>query len=255
MNRSPRVRLGPCRDLSQTRVPAWFSEPERLRWEALGGARRRPFLGSRILMRGILCDELGGEQHDWPLDARGHPLVCSPQVQTSLSHYQDRAAAAVCAHAGGLGIDLERRHRRCRWQDIARRWFAPTEQALLEACGTQEGERLFYRLWTLKEAWVKATGRGLAGHFEAIRLVDAGPHWRLVADTDQLDWQAWTGWVGADCLAVVWQGNPGFHPRIETALMDCTAGCSDIRAATVEDALQIPIGQLDQAPSLEQATP
>lgn len=257
---SPRIRLtslGAPGALDCSAAPVWFSQPEMSRWADLGAARKVPFLGSRILMRRLLTDTLGGAAQDWALDGRGHPLSCPSTAshshqsrwQTSISHHQQRAAVGFCADAGGLGIDLERRHRRCRWEQIAKRWFSQAEQALLAGCDSAAGERLFYRLWTLKEAWVKATGRGLAGHFQAIQRVvgPASSSWCLRADTARSDWQAWSGWVGADCLAVIWQGGAAVPPQIESVQFTGAKGCSDAWNCAVEDPLQTTIlpGSLD----------
>lgn len=45
--------------------------------------------------------------------------------------------------------------------DIARRYFTPEEYLALAACNTaEEKRRNFYRLWTLKESYMKCTGLG-----------------------------------------------------------------------------------------------
>jgi 4'-phosphopantetheinyl transferase len=64
-------------------------------------------------------------------------------------------------------VDVERLRALGNADELARRFFAPAEVAALAAL--PEAERLpgFYRLWTCKEAVLKATGegitRGLAG--------------------------------------------------------------------------------------------
>lgn len=86
-------------------------------------------------------------------------------------HGQPRVAGLAVAHAdsgawralavaesGPLGLDLECvRALRCR-EALLRRCFAAEEREALAAAG----DRLLLRCWTLKEAVVKAHGRGLA---------------------------------------------------------------------------------------------
>jgi phosphopantetheine--protein transferase-like protein len=68
-----------------------------------------------------------------------------------------------------LGVDVEHeRGRPIRIMRLARRFFTPAE---LERLGGLSGEartRHFYRLWTLKEAWVKAHGLALAPHLRQL---------------------------------------------------------------------------------------
>lgn len=241
---TPRVRVGALSGLDCSGTPAWLSEPERERWRGLGEARKACFLGSRILMRELLADELGDEPQAWLLDSRGRPLKASDaeRVRTTISHNRAHAAVALCLGAGGVGIDLEMPHPRCRWRDIAKRWYSPAEQALLAGCDPQHGERLFYRLWTLKEAWVKATERGLAGNFQAIRAChdkDAG--WQLESDAPADGWQAWSGWVGQECLAIIWRGDPSGKPRIESSPVGLMGSCSAAAPLAAVDAMQFEI--------------
>lgn len=240
----PRVWLGNSLQEYPATAPTWLSPQECMRWNGLGELRRLPFLGSRILMRALLSDELGSQPGGWSLDGRGHPLCSTANepdgLRTSLSHHQQRIAVALSRGRGGLGIDLERPRRNRRWETIARRWFTPAEQAVLTTCSPAEGERLFYRLWTLKEAWVKANGQGLAGNFQALRMVADGAAWRLEAATAQGNWQAWSGWVGSDCLGIVWQGSHASTPRIASATVALT-GCSGVARIGAEAVRQVRI--------------
>src|SRR5262249_8367242 len=61
-------------------------------------------------------------------------------------------------------------------------YFSAAELARLDACSAQAGA-LFFRYWTLKEAYLKATGAGLAGLLRALGVLwgagasGAGNHW------------------------------------------------------------------------------
>jgi 4'-phosphopantetheinyl transferase len=45
---------------------------------------------------------------------------------------------------------------------VAQRYFTPSEQTALDKCTTdEERNRLFFRLWTMKESYLKMTGEGL----------------------------------------------------------------------------------------------
>lgn len=75
----------------------------------------------------------------------------------NLSH---SGTLVMAAFAGSeVGCDVEQ-VKQANFR-VARRFFAPEEQAYLESCATEaEKNETFFRLWTLKEAFLKVTGEG-----------------------------------------------------------------------------------------------
>ncbi len=73
-----------------------------------------------------------------------------------------------------LGADLERIEARLAEPPSAERFFAPAERAALAALSGRPRLRLFFDLWTQKEAYRKATGEGVS------------------AGLGELDWSGWT---------------------------------------------------------------
>jgi 4'-phosphopantetheinyl transferase len=78
---------------------------------------------------------------------------------------------AVCRHAR-VGVDVEKLGRVSL--AVAERHFSAAESAQLRALPPEAQPRRFVQLWTLKEAYLKAVGIGLAGglgrmsfHFDA----------------------------------------------------------------------------------------
>ena len=85
----------------------------------------------------------------------------------NLSHSGDHVLCAVAD--AECGCDIEQlRPAELR---VAKRFFHPSEYALLSSKATAEGQNeLFFRLWTLKESYVKASGRGLSMPFDSLAL-------------------------------------------------------------------------------------
>jgi 4'-phosphopantetheinyl transferase len=117
----------------------------------------------------------------------GKPWIDAPRRRPAfnLSHSGDWLVLAwhEDADVGALGVDLE--HRQGRTRDVlrlARRYFSPEETRVLENLEGESREGLFYRLWTLKEAWVKAHGLALAPLLRAMTFrfeatgIDAANH-------------------------------------------------------------------------------
>lgn len=138
-------------------------ERERLAGYRSAHARHR-FLLSRALLR-IVLGQLTGRPPQSLRFARlpsGKPLlVDDPDLHFSLSHSGDWIALATSEHQP-VGIDIEHPRRHRNIMRIAHRYFHPDECALLEAPPQSETLRQFYRMWTLKEAFFKARGTGLA---------------------------------------------------------------------------------------------
>ena len=89
----------------------------------------------------------------------GKPSLAEhPEVRYNISHADGVAAAAVSGYE--CGVDCER----VRAYDprVVKRVCGVSEQAMLKAAPESERDLLFFRLWTLKEAYAKALGRGLS---------------------------------------------------------------------------------------------
>ncbi len=87
----------------------------------------------------------------------GRPeLIDTGRISFSLSHTDDLVACAVSG-SGIVGMDVEPDRGRADSHAIAERFFTPAEARTVR----EQGDGAFVRLWTLKEAFVKATGEGL----------------------------------------------------------------------------------------------
>jgi 4'-phosphopantetheinyl transferase len=78
----------------------------------------------------------------------------------NLSHSGNFAALAICTR-GEIGVDIETARKRSYLQ-IVERFFHADEIKQLHLCDKEQQEKLFYCLWTLKEAFFKAIGTGIS---------------------------------------------------------------------------------------------
>ncbi|MBL8113616.1 MAG: 4'-phosphopantetheinyl transferase superfamily protein [Acidobacteria bacterium] len=84
-----------------------------------------------------------------------------------------------------IGVDVERVREKPNLDGIARRFFSAPEAAYLESLAPEARTNAFYRLWTLKEALVKAIGTGIAGNLsqtevDTATLLDEHPRFLRV---------------------------------------------------------------------------
>jgi 4'-phosphopantetheinyl transferase len=126
-------------------------------------SRRRQceWLAGRMLLRQCLAYYTGCDGLTLAFDKTeaGKPFIDSQDAPAfNLSHGPGWIACAV-TQTENLGIDIDSEARRNRTEDIAARYFHTAEQAEIATAGSkEERQRLFFRQWTMKEAYIKALG-------------------------------------------------------------------------------------------------
>jgi 4'-phosphopantetheinyl transferase len=134
--------------------------------DLVADAAARARLAQRAFLRAVLARYCGAPAPALRLarGARGKPALAPPHagLAFNLTHTDGLVGVAVAA-AARVGLDAEPAARRPRADPlrVARRHFAPAEVAALEAASDGARAALFLRLWTLKEAYVKALGHGI----------------------------------------------------------------------------------------------
>jgi 4'-phosphopantetheinyl transferase len=136
-------------------------------------AGRRQQLLARALQREVLSRHAPQiAPHEWRFQrsSAGRPSLAPPFDDTglhfNLAHTRGLAVMAV-ARAPLVGVDVEALAGRAPLS-VAPRYFSPREVAALQALPEQDQPRQFLRLWTLKEAYLKAMGEGLAGGLDSM---------------------------------------------------------------------------------------
>jgi 4'-phosphopantetheinyl transferase len=129
---------------------------------------RRDFAAAHALLRQALSEQEPRPPRDWIFVAGGNGkphvapgLAGRRPLSFNLAHTDGLVACAVTRDAD-VGIDVERIDRRTDALALADRYFSPIEIAQLERCPEDERQARFIEIWTLKEAYVKATGDGLS---------------------------------------------------------------------------------------------
>jgi 4'-phosphopantetheinyl transferase len=126
---------------------------------------RATYIAAHAMLRRVLREILGGAEPRFGRSPLGRPELMplpdgEPAPSFNLTHSGDFAACAIL-YGGPIGIDAEDIRRPIDIIEMAARWFAPPERELLEQLPETRRAEMFFRIWTLKEAIVKATGHGL----------------------------------------------------------------------------------------------
>jgi 4'-phosphopantetheinyl transferase len=157
--------------------------------------------GLRYVLAGYIgCDPGSLQFRRCPL---GKPILVGGggrrPLQFNLSHSGDRVAVAVARHRC-VGVDIERMRPLPRRIALADRFFSAEEKAALHASDPDRTPQLFYRLWSSKEAMIKATGHGLAIPLDSFAMDPEAVPPRVLRPPPQCGKGHWTLAV-ADILA------------------------------------------------------
>lgn len=160
------VRLGSLSAHGEQREEFWaaMSPVERDRARAFKrDAAREHFVTSRGLLRQTLANYANCQPRDlqFEIGPHGKPFLLNRKLFFNLSHSNDSLLLAV-SDMQEIGVDIESVRARDGLSGIAERSFSPSELAYWRGLPLDEQVPVFFRLWTIKEAFVKAVGRGIA---------------------------------------------------------------------------------------------
>ena len=156
--------------LRVTRALSWMTDAERDRYLRFRHDRDRAMFGlGREMARTLVADALGVEPDAWTWreGPHGRPEIASPatDLHFNLSH---SAGMVICALARRpVGVDIEDLSRRAPDPAIVDRYCSPLEAGDVRGRGADWASR-FLTYWTLKEAYLKARGLGIAVHLSDI---------------------------------------------------------------------------------------
>ena len=129
---------------------------------------RHLYLVAHALVRSALSHYASVPPECWSFGANrfGRPAIVGPaegppQLQFNLSHTPGLAACVV-TRGCDCGVDVECTDRRRDPLTVARRVLSPDEYADLTRRPRAQQRDRFFVYWTLKEAYVKARGMGMA---------------------------------------------------------------------------------------------
>ena len=147
---------------------SWLDEGEKDRWRRYRFNRpKREFALCRAALRSVLCSRLDCDNRQLTFGASEHgkPFALVDGVATS--------ASFNVSHSGGhgliafawerrVGIDVEERVTRQDLDGIITTVFGEEERVQFATKSGHQKLHLFFTLWTLKEALIKALGTGFS---------------------------------------------------------------------------------------------
>ena len=126
------------------------------------------FLAARVFLRSVLSVYADLAPAAWRFETNpwGRPHIANREapreLRFNLSHKPTQVTCLV-GFERELGVDVEDgTANRPYLLEIASRFFSQSEAAALRALPPERHRERFYQLWTLKESYIKARGRGLS---------------------------------------------------------------------------------------------
>ncbi|MDG1205690.1 MAG: 4'-phosphopantetheinyl transferase superfamily protein [Pseudomonadales bacterium] len=141
--------------------------------------RRKTYFASRVLRRKILADVIAcdvAELH-FGREETGKPFLQNHLRHFSLTHTDELIALAVSTRP--VGIDIEHSERKFNPR-LAKRYFHQQENSILSA--DDNFNLTFASLWTLKEAYAKATGAGIFASISKLQVESISPTLTITSD-------------------------------------------------------------------------
>lgn len=171
----------------------------------------RHFIAGRGFLRDVLSRYLNArpEALRFSYGAYGKPALAGEHehhvLRFNMSHSHNVALLAITEEKQ-LGVDVEYIRSDFASEDIARRFFSRLEVECFNGLAREDQVGAFFRCWTRKEAFIKATGKGLSQPLEAfdVTLAPALPAALLrVEDDDASRWSISDLDAGTDYAAAL----------------------------------------------------
>ncbi|MCT4620240.1 MAG: 4'-phosphopantetheinyl transferase superfamily protein [Marinisporobacter sp.] len=135
----------------------------------------------KIMIRSILCRRYQMNNYTimFKKNDYGKPYILNKEdIHFNISHSGEWIVCAIDTKP--IGIDVEQI--KLMDIDIAKGLFSSEEYEALMAIEEQQRLGYFYDLWTLKESYIKADGRGLSISLDTFSCVSNEGQWDIISD-------------------------------------------------------------------------
>jgi 4'-phosphopantetheinyl transferase len=156
-------------------LTAILSEDEQIRADRFRFLKHKTrFVVARAMLRIILGKYLGIAPGEvlFQYSSRGKPTLVNNadnQIQFNLSHSEELVIYGFTQQKL-IGVDLEYLRPIPDLEKLAQRFFSAREYDFIKSLRQGEKKQAFFQIWTAKEAYLKATGEGLANSLDKVEI-------------------------------------------------------------------------------------
>ncbi len=137
---------------------------------------RAQSLAAGLLLHAGLCDYLQLPVEETPpfqtaCGKWGKPYLTEyPGVYFNLSHSGEYVCCAIAEEE--VGVDIQQHQG--QMEGIAKRFFTKADNQMLEDCSEAERRERFFRIWSIRESYIKFTGRGMGQGLDTFAIDFSG---------------------------------------------------------------------------------
>lgn len=123
------------------------------------------------LLHFSLCEQIGDEKKSPSFSVEygenGKPYLSEhPDLHFNLSH----SGSYVCCALGDRPVGVDIQKITDVKKGLAERFFTEEDNRKLHQCSEKERKKLFFRMWSIKESFIKLTGKGIAGGLDTFEI-------------------------------------------------------------------------------------
>lgn len=177
------------------------------------------FLVAHVATRFVLSHYGQRTPGDWEFTRteNGRPEIAGAPagVRFNISHTEGMVAMLVHSEHDA-GVDVESSWRATNIESVSRRVFTESERGEMFALPQDRWAERFYQLWTLKESFIKAKGKGFAMPLSKFSFTIGddgliGFDCELSLDPDPTAWRYQTHWIESGHVVSVCAHVPHAH--------------------------------------------
>lgn len=178
-----------------------LSREEQTRAESMTPLLARRFTVSRGILRSLLCGFTGtaAEKLRFMYGTAGKPSLADHDIHFNVSHSAELGLFAF-APDRPVGVDVENERPVRRLLDVAQRFMSEDEIRSLAATAPEERDSAFLRSWVVREARLKAEGKGVWSTSEEAKarenlthkLFSPRPGYIAAVAASDSDWRLYT---------------------------------------------------------------
>ncbi len=178
-----------------------LSREEQGRAESMSPILARRFVVARGILRSLLSGFTGTATHKlrFVYGTSGKPSLADHNIQFNVSHSAELGLFAF-APDRPVGVDVENERPVRRLLDVAQRFMSEDEIRSLAATAPEERDTAFLKSWVVREARLKAEGKGVWSGSEAAKaqgdlthkLFSPRPGYIAAVAASDSDWRLYT---------------------------------------------------------------